>query len=204
MSMKIAVVMSVGVLLGFGGYLYLQSSDEEALKSLAGSEYVNTVNSDGNDYSAEALSQMAPEKLMDMQKESFNAVINAASDVSEATAINERPDYISPAEWLMLTSVAKQKTNADEELVRLVNLVRFNKQLELLKKTPSDEERVVLTEAVLNQLPARIQNKEMSVERAQSVQLQLIENLYTNQADIRARAAKEAQRIGAVFAIEKS
>lgn len=40
MSMKIAVVMSVGVLLGFGGYLYLQSSDEEALKSLAGSEYV--------------------------------------------------------------------------------------------------------------------------------------------------------------------
>lgn len=66
MSMKIAVVMSVGVLLGFGGYLYLQSCDEEALKSLAGSEYVNTVNSDGNDYSAEALSQMAPEKLMDM------------------------------------------------------------------------------------------------------------------------------------------
>lgn len=204
MSMKIAVVMSVGVLLGFGGYLYLQSSDEEALKSLAGSEYVNTVNSDGNDYSAEALSQMAPEKLMDMQKESFNAVINAASDVSEVTAINERPDYISPAEWLMLTSVAKQKKNADEELVRLVNLVRFNKQLELLKKTPSDEERVVLTEAVLNQLPARIQNKEMSVERAQSVQLQLIENLYTNQDDIRARAAKEAQRIGAVFAIEQS
>jgi hypothetical protein len=202
--MKIAVVMSVGVLLGFGGYLYLQSSDEEALKSLAGSEYVNTVNSDGNDYSAEALSQMAPEKLMDMQKESFNAVINAASDVSEVTAINERPDYISPAEWLMLTSVAKQKKNADEELVRLVNLVRFNKQLELLKKTPSDEERVVLTEAVLNQLPARIQNKEMSVERAQSVQLQLIENLYTNQDDIRARAAKEAQRIGAVFAIEQS
>jgi hypothetical protein len=68
MSMKIAVVMGVGVLLGLGGYLYLQSSDEEGLKSLAGSEYVNTVSSDGNDYSAEALSQMAPEKLMDMQK----------------------------------------------------------------------------------------------------------------------------------------
>lgn len=203
MSMKLSMVLGAGLLMGLGGYFYSQSSDVQTA-SLIGASSESGVASTSESYSAEQLSKMAPADLMDMQKQSFTAVIAAANNTSEATNINERPAYISPAEWLMLSSVADQKEDPAAELVRLVNLVRFNKQLELLKKSPSESDRQILTEAVLSQLPTRIQNKELSIERAQSIQLQLIENLYTNQADIRARAAKEAERIGAVFAIEQS
>jgi hypothetical protein len=202
MSMKLPVILGVGVIAAIGGYFYMQPPVVETTS--ATSAAVVSTASRADDYTPEQLAQMPPETLIDMQTQAFTAVVNAANDVSEASSLNERPDYISPAEWVMLSSVASQKPNPDAELVRLVNLVRFNKQLELLQQTTDDSERKVLTEAVLTQLPKRIENKEMSVERAQSVQLQLIEQLYTDPKDVRERAAQEAERIGATFSIEQS
>lgn len=86
----------------------------------------------------------------------------------------------------------------------LVNLLRFNKQLEALDKTSDSDERNVLIEAVLAQLPKRIENKEMSVEKAQLIQLKLISQIYSDDRDIRDRAAEEARRIGAEFSIKAS
>jgi hypothetical protein len=202
MSMKLPVILGVGVIAAIGGYFYMQPPVVKTTS--ATSAAVVSTASRADDYTPEQLAQMTPETLIDMQTQAFTAVVNAANDVSEASSLNERPDYISPAEWVMLSSVASQKPNPDAELVRLVNLVRFNKQLELLQQTTDDSERKVLTEAVLTQLPKRIENKEMSVERAQSVQLQLIEQLYTDPKDVRERAAQEAERIGATFSIEQS
>lgn len=104
----------------------------------------------------------------------------------------------------MLQAVADQKTDPQAELLRLVNLLRFNKQLEALDRTSDAEERKVLIEAVLAQLPKRIENQEMSVEKAQSIQLKLISQIYSDDRDIRDRAAEEARRIGAEFSIKAS
>ncbi|MEK9766639.1 MAG: hypothetical protein VW274_09185, partial [Thalassolituus sp.] len=61
-----------------------------------------------------------------------------------------------------------------------------------------------LAEALLNQSPARVQNQELTKERAQAMQLDMISQLYSDKADIRARAAEEAERIGAGFDVKAS
>jgi len=156
------------------------------------------------EYTPEELAGMTPEALMDMQRKALDAAAESAQDTSELETLDGRPDFVSPAEWVMLKAVASQKPSPDEELLRLVNLLRFNKQLEALKKTLDDEERRVLSEAVLAQLPRRIENQEMSVEKAQSIQLKLISAMYNDDEDIRERAAEEARRIGAEFSIKAS
>jgi len=156
------------------------------------------------EYTPEELAGMTPEALMDMQRKALDAAAESAQDTSELETLDGRPDFVSPAEWVMLKAVASQKPSPDEELSRLVNLLRFNKQLEALKKTLDDEERRVLSEAVLAQLPRRIENQEMSVEKAQSIQLKLISAMYNDDEDIRERAAEEARRIGAEFSIKAS
>lgn len=202
MNMKLPILLSVGALVALGGYFYVQPSvvntELDAGSSNASSSYK------AETYSVDELSSMTPETLIDMQEQSLNAVVMAAANVVEFDHVDERPEFISPAEWLMLKSVADQKQDPEAELTRLVNLIRFNKQIELLNKTSADEDRRVLTEAILSQLPKRIENKEMSVERAQSIQLDVIENLYSDPQDVRDRAAKEAERIGAIFSIEQS
>lgn len=202
MSMKLPLIFGVGVAAAVGGYFYMQPPVIETTND-AGATAMS-VASRAADYTPEQLALMTPETLVDMQSQAFDAVVNAANDTSEVESLNQRPDYISPAEWVMLSSVASQKPNPDAELVRLVNLVRFNKQLELLQKTTDEDERRLLTEAALAQLPKRIENKEMSIQRAQSIQLKLIEGLYSDPNDIRKRAAQEAERIGATFSIEQS
>ena len=203
MNMKLPILLSVGALVALGGYFYVQPSvvvntELDARSSSASSSY------SAETYSVDELSKMTPETLIDMQEQSLNAVVMAAANVVEFDHVDERPEFISPAEWLMLKSVADQKQDPEAELTRLVNLIRFNKQIELLNKTSAEDDRRVLTEAILSQLPKRIENKEMSVERAQSIQLDVIENLYSDPQDVRDRAAKEAERIGAIFSIEQS
>jgi len=156
------------------------------------------------EYTPEELSGMTPETLIDMQEKALDAVAESAQDARELEALDGRPDFVSPAEWVMLKAVASQKPAPDKELLRLVNLLRFNKQLEALDKTLDSEERRMLSEAVLAQLPQRIENQEMSVEKAQSIQLRLITAMYSNDEDIRERAAEEARRIGAEFSIKAS
>jgi len=124
--------------------------------------------------------------------------------LEQVTVVRERPEYISPAEWLIINAVAERHVTPDDELVRLVNLMRFNKQREALAKTDSDVTRKQLAEALLNQIPARVQNQELTKERAQAMQLDMISQLYSDKADIRARAAEEAERIGAGFDVKAS
>jgi glutamyl/glutaminyl-tRNA synthetase len=156
------------------------------------------------EYKPEELAAMSPEQLIQMQKDALASAKAAASDYDELERIEGRPDFVSPAEWMMLQAVASQKANPAAELLRLVNLLRFNKQLEALDRTSDADERKVLIEAVLAQLPKRIKNQEMSVEKAQSIQLKLISQIYSDNNDIRDRAAEEARRIGAEFSIKAS
>jgi hypothetical protein len=76
--------------------------------------------------------------------------------------------------------------------------------MEALNKATDDSVRIKLAEAILRQMPERVSNKEMSIERAQSIQLSLINTLYTDPEQVRERAAEEAERIGAQFQIRQS
>ncbi|MDF1763564.1 MAG: hypothetical protein P1U57_09160 [Oleibacter sp.] len=203
MNMKLPVVLGVGVLVAIGGYFYVQPN--VSIDSvLATNSPSSSTSYKAETYTVDELAEMSPDKLMDMQKQSFDAVIAAADNANEFDQYKERPEFISPVEWMMLNSVADQNPDPQAELTRLVNLVRFNKQIELLDNVTEQEQRVVLTEAILNQLPKRIENQEMSIEKAQSVQLKVIENLYSDPQKVRERAAQEAERIGAKFDIEQS
>jgi len=155
-------------------------------------------------YSKEELSKMDAQDIIKMQMVAETAAIAAVELEPAVAPLTERPEYVSSPEWIILNGVASRHETPDLELVRLVNLLRFNKQMEALNKATDDSVRTKLAEAILRQMPERVSNKEMSIERAQSIQLSLINTLYTDPEQVRERAAEEAERIGAQFQIRQS
>lgn len=195
-----AIVLSVGV-----GISLLPGSHLPELTELTENAPETVVTLPASpEYSPEELASMTPDRLLQMQQDSLSAVAARSNEPRELTQLSGRPEFVSPAEWMMLQAVSRQKENSDAELLRLVNLLRFNKQLELLSGTVTDSDKALFTEAVLAQIPARIKNQEMSVAKAQAIQLRLIRELYEEDSEIRARAAEEAQRIGAEFSFKAS
>jgi len=155
-------------------------------------------------YSKEELSKMDAQDIIKMQMVAETAAIAAVELEPAVAPLTERPEYVSSPEWIILNGVASRHETPDLELVRLVNLLRFNKQMEALNKATDDSVRIKLAEAILRQMPDRVSNKEMSIEKAQSIQLSLINTLYTDPEQVRERAAEEAERIGAQFQIRQS
>lgn len=155
-------------------------------------------------YSKEELSMMDAQDVIKMQMAAESAAIAAVELQPAVAPLTERPEYVSSPEWIILNGVASRHETPDLELVRLVNLLRFNKQMEALNKTTDDSIRTKLAEAILRQMPDRVSNKEMSIEKAQAIQLSLINSLYSDPDEIRERAAEEAERIGAQFQIRQS
>ncbi|CCU72323.1 hypothetical protein [Thalassolituus oleivorans] len=155
-------------------------------------------------YSKEELSKMDAKDIIKMQMVAETAAIAAVELEPVVAPLTERPEYVSSPEWIILNGVASRHETPDLELVRLVNLLRFNKQMEALNKATDDSVRIKLAEAILRQMPDRVSNKEMSIEKAQSIQLSLINTLYTDPEQVRERAAEEAERIGAQFQIRQS
>ena len=86
--------------------------------------------------------------------------------------VKERPSYVSQMEWAMLQGVAQQQTYPDKELTRMVNFLRFTKQLEAwegLAKTPDTAaKRQVLAVQLVDDLPTRVTNGELELKDAQS------------------------------------
>jgi len=155
-------------------------------------------------YSKEELSKMDAQDIIKMQMAAETAAIAAVELEPAVAPLTERPEYVSSPEWIILNGVASRHETPDLELVRLVNLLRFNKQMEALNKATDDSVRIKLAEAILRQMPDRVSNKEMSIEKAQSIQLSLINTLYTDPEQVRERAAEDAERIGAQFQIRQS
>jgi len=156
------------------------------------------------EYSQKDLAAMTPDQLLEMQSVALYAVRDTAGDAGELKSLDSRPDFVSPAEWLMLRAVAGRNAEPEQELLRLVNLLRFNKQLEALEIASDEREKEQLSEAVLSRIPQRIENQEMSVEKAQRIQLRIISAMYEDEDRIRSRAAEEARRIGSEFSIKAS
>src|SRR5690606_32133590 len=87
-------------------------------------------------------------------------------------AVAQRPDFVSPLEWMMVKGAAQQHASPDHELTRLVNFLRFNKQLELwqsLEGSPDVARRAEAAEALLEDLPNRITAGEYRLAQAQQL-----------------------------------
>ena len=120
--------------------------------------------------------------------------------------LTERPVFVSLIEWNVLKQAASQHPDPDQELVRLVNHLRFAKQWELWKEADAarGEQREALAQQLLDEIPQRVANRELDAAYAQQMQMSLLTDLVPDPQERRRRAAEEAARIGINFSIEKS
>jgi hypothetical protein len=120
------------------------------------------------------MSTDSPEaKAMVAQQEAAAKVIERQPDMKPIVGpVKERPPYVSQMEWAMLQGVAQQQSNPEKELTRMVNFLRYTKQMELwesLPKTPENaSKRQVLATQLVDDLPTRVANGELDLKDAQS------------------------------------
>jgi hypothetical protein len=109
-----------------------------------------------------------------------------------------RPAFVAEMEWQALQAVAQKSRDYDRELLRLVNNLRFHKQLELWHDPALEAAtRQALGEQLLATLPGRVQQRDYSVAQARQLQQTLLAALEPDPARRRARLEAEARRIGA-------
>jgi|DeeseametaMP0747_FD_contig_71_951160_length_5335_multi_4_in_0_out_0_4 hypothetical protein len=201
-AIRVGLACSFLTIAAVGAVVWLTPSSTTVKNTVVASADYNVPTT--TTYSKEELSKMDAQDIIKMQMVAETAAIAAVELEPAVAPLTERPEYVSSPEWIILNGVASRHETPDLELVRLVNLLRFNKQMEALNKATDDSVRIKLAEAILRQMPDRVSNKEMSIEKAQSIQLSLINTLYTDPEQVRERAAEEAERIGAQFQIRQS
>lgn len=115
--------------------------------------------------------------------------------------VKERPAFVSEMEWTMLKAVAQQNPTPDVELTRLVNKLRFMKQLELwqsLEHSPDTAKRQVLAEQLLDELPQRVASSDLDKPEARKLQASLLKDAVSNEQVRKKRAEVEARRLNSV------
>lgn len=116
--------------------------------------------------------------------------------------INERPEFVSRIEWQVLNQIAQQSADSERELTRLVNHLRFSKQLEIWKNKSDSPQRDALAQQLLRDIPVRVYSLDLSPQRAQQLQVDLLVSLYDDLQVRRQRIAEEAERIGISFDVK--
>lgn len=114
--------------------------------------------------------------------------------------VKDRPSFVSALEWQMLKGVSQQAGDPDRELTRLVNFLRFNKQLELwegLSQSPDKARRKELAEQLIGELPVRITNGEMDLTEAKRILTGLLNDAEPDAQARGKRAAAETGRLAA-------
>ncbi|MGC4061486.1 MAG: hypothetical protein QM749_11840 [Aquabacterium sp.] len=109
--------------------------------------------------------------MVAQQKEAAKVLENQPEMKPIIGPVKERPPYVSQMEWAMLQGVAQQQNDPDKELTRMVNFLRFSKQVELweaLPKTPENAaKRQTLAVQLVDDLPTRVINGELDLKDAQ-------------------------------------
>lgn len=114
--------------------------------------------------------------------------------------VTERPEFVSEMEWTMLKGVAQQNPAPDAELTRLVNKLRFMKQLELWQSMEHSNDmakRQLLAEQLLDDLPQRVANADLDKPEAQKLQASLLKDAVSDEHARKKRAEVESRRLGA-------
>jgi hypothetical protein len=117
--------------------------------------------------------------------------------------VRERPAFVSELEWGMLKGVTQQAGDPDKEMNRLVNFLRFNKQLELLESmqnSPDKAGRKAIADQLLDELPTRITNSEMDMKEAQRIMNEVLPDAEQEPQARAKRATAETARLNKALA----
>lgn len=119
-------------------------------------------------------------------------------------AVTDRPAFVSPMEWMVLKGAVSQHANPERELTRMVNFLRFTKQMELLEALPRTAEaqprRQALANELLADLPQRLLNDEMPMKDLRETQTALLQDAESDPTQRLARAQAEARRLDQALA----
>ncbi len=99
--------------------------------------------------------------------------------------ITERPPFASAMEWQMLKGVAERQPNAQAELTRLTNFLRYSKLLERWQDLPANadaQQRQALAAQLSSELPQRVRNGEVDHADALRQLPAMLRDAYTNSA----------------------
>ncbi|MFY9479538.1 MAG: hypothetical protein WAQ08_18010 [Aquabacterium sp.] len=113
--------------------------------------------------------------------------------------VTERPAFVSPMEWMVLKGTVSQHPHPERELTRMVNFLRFTKQMELLETLPRTADvqprRQALANELLADLPQRLLNDEMPMKDLRETQAMLLQDAEPDPERRQARAQIEARRL---------
>lgn len=151
--------------------------------------------------SPQALESLTPAQVEAMQQQAARAAAEATGLPPLQGPVRERPAYVSEVEWYILRQVAAQDTDADATLTRLVNKLRFSKQVELWRQA-AGAQRAALAQQLLADIPSQVGRRDLDRATAQQMQAQLLAELVHDPVRRRTRLAEEAARIGVTFEIE--
>ena len=96
-----------------------------------------------------------------------------------------RPSDVTPEEWQALKTAAAQEAHPEAELQRMVTYLRFQRgfaQWQALKDSPDAAVRQALARQLLNDLPQRVSNGEVSSGEAYLISAALINDLETDES----------------------
>jgi hypothetical protein len=122
--------------------------------------------------------------------------------------IVERPSFVSPMEWMVLKGTVSQHPHPERELTRMVNFLRFTKQMELLETLPRTSEaqprRQALANELLADLPQRLLNDEMPMKDLRETQAMLLQDAESDPERRQARAQLELRRLEQALATQQA
>jgi hypothetical protein len=161
------------------------------------------------------VSQTSPEPALDLEALDLDTVEQQQAAALQAALawpnepaltgpISRRPAFVSPVEWQVLNAVARQRPDSEQELTRMVNYLRFSKQLEAWQMPPetmTPDQHQQLGWQLLNAIPLRVIAQDLAPHHAQTLQMTLLETLVTDPSDRRQHLQEQAQRIGVTFDI---
>lgn len=151
--------------------------------------------------------QLSQEDINRMQKVANEAAVTEQGLSSLGDALRSRPDFVSPLEWSVLKQVAASRDNSEQQLVNLVNNLRFNKQVDWWQQNhsiapPALTDRVA--SVILESIPARVAAEDLDVGQAQLLQSEIIDAMVIDADQRQTMRQREAQKIGVVFDIQQA
>lgn len=149
----------------------------------------------------QALEALTPAQVEEMQQQAALAAAEATGLAPLHAPVTERPAYVSEVEWYILREVAAQGPDPEATLARLVNKLRFSKQVELWQQATGAQRRA-LAQQLLADIPSQVGQADLDRATAQQMQARLLDELVADPVERRTRLAEEAARIGVTFEIE--
>jgi hypothetical protein len=114
--------------------------------------------------------------------------------------VSRKPDFVSALEWQIFLGVARTHRDPAQELTLLVNRLRFTR-LEALWRSlqPHGEDadlRHRLAQQLLDEIPGRVRAAQFDRAQAQTLQLELVEDLVSDPRERIERVSNESRRLG--------